>query len=221
MLTKITEKVYAVADTHIGVKGALEKLAALVREILEKTKPGDLIVWCGDLTNLGREREWLNFIYVIKPILRDRENMFLPGNHDIALWNGIGPPSFRKRRRFRYFTNVNSVLQGHRYGVVGLSTTETTVRSIGAQGKLGSGQLDALDNVLEAAIKPLVLCMHHKPIWERPGLRLHDADEFKEVLSRHHGKVKRIVCGHRHTELVISAHDGWPEIISLPSVAYP
>lgn len=179
------------------------------RHYAGRTKP--VLVFTGDLTENGSEKEYANVREILEPLRdADYEMIFAPGNHD------VGPlgNTFSTAAQNNFQRNVIGDLMG----VPEAKTSENRMRSFYpmvrelddcllvaidschderhvASGRVGEAQLEALDRVLMTATKPVVALLHHHPFVHSRSLALDDSEDLMRSLSGH---VDVLLFGHRH-----------------------
>lgn len=185
-----------ISDVHIGGpnEGAGERFSLAVDEINRMTRPVDLVLLTGDLTDHAADVEWRELCDRLAP-LRARWEA-IPGNHDRGL----------------------PALAGHRVSEAGplrlilLDTSGDT---------FGPGDASWLDDQLgRRPDLPTVVAVHQPPfetgIWWMDCLALGGADLFEAVVRRH-PHVLKVLSGHAHR--LIQTNWGCCSLWVCPSTA--
>ena len=94
-------------------------------EAIHKTRPLDLILITGDMTDAGIATEWAQFLDAVElhPALAERM-LILPGNHDLNIVDRLNPARldlpFSPIKRLRQMRTLSAIaaIQGHRVRVV-------------------------------------------------------------------------------------------------------
>lgn len=184
---------------------------------LAKQAP-DHIAVTGDLVNVGLPREFQAVTQWLQSLGPSERVTIIPGNHDIysrlpdhdmchQFWAGnmksdeFGQQLMSRladKGRYPYVRKVGPV------AIVALNSAHPTPPFVAA-GRVGEGQLSALENVL-AALKidglVRVVLIHHPPLTGMTSRRraLEDADELTAVLERVGAEL--VLHGHNHRETV-------------------
>ncbi|MEM6898198.1 MAG: metallophosphoesterase [Pseudomonadota bacterium] len=184
-------RVLQVSDVHFGVEDgfAIEALTRLV----DDEKP-DAILICGDLTQRGSKkeflqaREWLDTLRCKK--------LVVPGNHDTPLLNLIERASAPFRRFEEYFGDLSEDLVLGDWRFIGLNTA----RGWQARQNWADGVVNIVD--LKAKLdhpERLALICHH-PLQAPPGSALQvdtKRANLADKLLKSSG-VELILSGHIH-----------------------
>jgi len=189
-----------------------EVIDLMVRDIID-VKP-DHVTITGDLVNIALEAEFSQAQRWLEDFGPGDWISVVPGNHDayvpVSPINGIGRwhsymtgniPNQHHTRCFagefpyvRRFDNI---------ALIGVSTAIPTLPFV-AGGRIGYGQLDALENILRDFGQQnlcRIILIHHPPLpgqnrWRKA---LWDADDFKDVLKRCGAEL--VLHGHNHTHM--------------------
>jgi len=182
---------YRVSDTNMYAERAIHALNAL-------TPRPDALVISGDLTDRSDPRE-----YAVARSLFARVDMpvyLIPGNHDstedmrvaMADFPGISDSTGEK---IFYAADI---------GTVRLIALDTHLPN-DPRGRLGTVQLQWLDERLKENSRPTLIALHHPPalsgIRHMDAIGLTDADALAEVIAPHR-HVERILCGHLHRPII-------------------
>lgn len=192
----MTYLIAQVSDVHIGGvhEGAGERFSAAIAEINAMTRPPDLVLLTGDLTDHGSAAEWQELLERLTVLQRPWEA--ISGNHD------KGVPELAGHR---------SVRAGPLHLVL-LDTSDDVF-----------SESDAvwLDAELHAhADTPTVIAIHQPPfetgIWWMDCVGLKGREEFERVV-RTHPQVIKVLSGHVHR--VIQTNWGSCSLWVCPSTA--
>jgi 3',5'-cyclic AMP phosphodiesterase CpdA len=186
----------------------IEVLAALERDL--RASAPDHVVITGDLVNLGLPAEFVQAGAWLRDLGAPGWISVVPGNHDayvrigrdrsLAHWadymtSDEAPPPWRAAAGgFPYLRRRGPL------AIIGLSTAIATAPGF-ATGRLGEGQLEALDQLLADLAGEnccRVLLLHHPPLagactWRK---RLIDAPAFRRIVA--HRGADLILHGHEH-----------------------
>jgi 3',5'-cyclic AMP phosphodiesterase CpdA len=209
-------KLIHLSDLHIGKSTNLEKTTRLVDWILDNRSShhAGIVVISGDVVDDGQT--W-QFRKAAEQIVRLKAAgytvLVVPGNHD------YGPQgvmeSFHSQAEFRVLiSGIEEYPHLHLtkgQAFVLLDTMEAEIRHKepwGAQGCLGSGQLQKLDLILDElgfnpVVENVVLVMHHHPFDYMLYHGLRDHEDLKGVISRRVDEPSRVnvlLFGHKHRE---------------------
>ena len=207
-----------VSDTHITAPGELlagridsaAHLARVVDCILALDTMPDCLLLTGDLTDRGTPESYA----VLRGMLARLPMPIyaIPGNHD------------RRETMRRAFADCPWMPRepgtplSYRFelGPYAIIALDSLVEGED-HGRLGAGQLDWLQEQLDATSdRPTLVMVHHPPtnsgIAFMDGIKLVDADRFGVLISRH-PNIERILCGHMHR----SMHLRWRgTVVSIP-----
>jgi 3',5'-cyclic-AMP phosphodiesterase len=203
-----------ISDLHLGREGAGDRAEAVLARLAALSRPLDLLVVTGDVSDAGRltDYQWL----------RERLGRFagviaVPGNHDdrAGLRSGLlgqaanpgsgsGPVNTGHELDGLLVLGCDSSVPGEHPGLLSdetLAWADTTLTEVG------------LDT-------PAVLAFHHPPIeiddQYLDGMRQFGADRLAGLLSRH-PRVRALLCGHIH-QAVSGRFAGVP-VVTAPPVA--
>lgn len=180
-----------------------------------------VVIITGDITDggsmffsggIGRQYETAKGLI---DLLREKGFTVLPvpGNHDYGCM-GTHPKKkygqfFRKQLLFDYQGAFPILGRAEAPGLIndvafiGLNSMEAAFDRdyyLGAQGKLGKGQLKRLGEMLDSNevknASARVVYLHHHPFSPKRNMELHDADGLKKVLNGR--KVDALLFGHNH-----------------------
>jgi Icc protein len=211
-----------VSDMHVRSPGKLSyrvvdtgaSLARCVAHLANMAQRPDAVLFTGDLTDFGRDDEYLNLRAILAPL--PMPAFLMPGNHD--------DPE-RLRAAFPQHVYLRQSAQRIDYVIdefpVRLVALDSTVpRESG--GDLRRDQLDWLDGALAAAPRrPTIVALHHPPfstgIGHMDRIGLANARSLEAVIARH-PQVERIVSGHLHRSIV--ARFGGTIASTCPSPAH-
>lgn len=182
-----------------------EVLAALQRD-LARTRPDHLVI-TGDLTHLGQPEEFAQARRWLETLGPPERVSLVPGNHDstvaapwsetYAQWEDYLTADCRAESDAAVFPSLRI---RHGVALIGLSTAVPSPPLL-AIGRLGSGQLARLDDLLdETGRRGLfrVIYLHHAPApgqdkWRK---RLIDAPALAAVVRRRGAEL--LLHGHNH-----------------------
>jgi 3',5'-cyclic AMP phosphodiesterase CpdA len=181
-----------VSDTHCGndVQDPTARLALVMDHLLAMDPRPDVLVVTGDVADHGLAEE-----YAAARAWLDRwpgPVAVCPGNHDVraAYVAGLG-------REARTVLDTG----GYRFVMLDSLIDAVDGRRVD-EGRLGSEQLDWLDQQLGASDDPAFVCLHHPPttigVSLMDPIRLVDGDDLAAVLD-HHPHVLALLVGHAHT----------------------
>ena len=199
-----------ISDLHLGREGAGDRTGAVLAELAALTRPLDVLVVTGDVSDAGQQADyqWLRarlgeFAHVV----------VVPGNHDdrsafrSALLNaaaGPGPVNTVHDLNGLVVLGCDSSIPGEGRGLLDgetLAWADTTLAEVGPGA-------------------PAVLAFHHPPfvIDDRylDGMRQFGAERLADLLGRH-PRVRALLCGHIH-QAVSGRFAGVP-VVAAPSVA--
>lgn len=195
-------RIAQITDLHVVAKDRLcyrkvptnAQLAQAVAHINSLEPATDLVLASGDLTDHGREDEYV----VLREILSSLRCpvYVIPGNHDNRenLMRAFADRDYMPQgSRF-----VNYVVDDYPIRLVGLDTTVARHH----HGEMCEERLRWLDETLAARPEtPTLIFMHHPPF--RTGIEwmdasgLHGGREMEKIVGRHR-QVIRVACGHIH-----------------------
>ena len=195
-------------------------VATLIRKYDGRPKP--TLVFTGDITDNGSESEFGHAKRLLAPLKTAGFPMVIaPGNHDVGL---LGNTFFVSHQN-----NFQRAMLGD---VMGIAAAQTATDRMGqlfpmvhdaggallvgvdschdagflASGTVGAPQLEALDAVLTAATKPVVVFVHHHPFMRGRAMALVDRQKFMACLR---GRVAVLLFGHRHVAEVWRDDSRW------------
>lgn len=198
-----------ITDPHIKAQGKLAykkvntafNLMACVKHLRGLTKPPDLILMTGDLTDFGRPEEYELLRKLIAPL--EMPVYVIPGNHDER---GNLLKAFHDHAYLQANTEfLHYVVDEYPLRLIGLDTTIPGE----SHGEMCSVRLEWLDQQLRnKPDKPTLLFMHHPPI--KTGIEHMDVQNCKNgealgTLIEKHPQVFQILCGHVHRPI----HSQW------------
>ena len=211
-----------ITDTHIKLPGRLAykkvDTAAMLRRCvaeLQALKPQpDLILFTGDLVDLGRPEEYAHLKEILAPL--PQRIIAIPGNHDSrdSMRAAFAPEGYLPPDGFLQF----AIDDDYPLRIVGL---DTLVPGEGG-GELCGERLGWLDRTLaQRPDAPTLVMMHHPPfvtgIGHMDKIGLKGREGFAEIMARH-PQVQLILCGHLHR--VIRADVGGRPALTCPSPAH-
>jgi len=208
------------SDLHVAAPGTLatvqEDTARDVRaavEWLNRLSPApQLVLFTGDLTDHGGQREYEHLAELLQPLIAPFA--LLPGNHDNV-----------DRMRAVFPVKERGLGARYAYTIEHLPCRVIMLDSVilgSHQGRLGDEQLGWLDSALaQEPDKPTVVAVHHPPFrtgidW-MDALGLQDQADFAEVIRRS-PQVQRVVSGHLHR--AITCQWAGTTALTAPSVTY-
>jgi len=201
-------KIIQISDPHIVAQGelaygqvdtakALKKCVQRILKILPEIGPIDMIIFTGDLTDFGKEKEYLLFREIVEEL--NIPYRAIPGNHDNKL---VMQKIFSNEDWMPRMGPINWEIDFEDLKIIALDTS-----IIGkSHGHLENISLDFLKSCLSSAKeKPVLVATHHPPILtgiEKMDVQnLRDSIEFNKILSGYKGKLK-LICGHIHRNIV-------------------
>lgn len=156
-------KIAQIGDVHFGAedRSAIERTIAFI----EKEKP-DLIAACGDLTQRGKQAEFLSALEFLERF--ETPVLSVPGNHDVPLLN-LFVRAREPFKRYHRFLGHFSRAQHHDEAVVlGINSA----RGMQARRNWAEGAIDLEDlSTHVEALAPSILVAHH-PFKQPPGAKL-------------------------------------------------
>ncbi len=164
------------SDVHLGGRtaGSGERFSQAIDEINSMTRPPQLVVMTGDITEDGTDEQWAEFEERVAALSVPWE--VIAGNHDRAVDN----------------------LRGHR------TTTTGTLRLIlldTSSDEFTADDADWLDAELGSDDSRTVVAIHQPPfetgLWWMDAVGLAGGDRFEAVIRRH-PHVELVMCGHVH-----------------------
>ena len=209
----------------------IEVLAALERDL--RASAPDHVVITGDLVNLGLPAEFVQASAWLRDLGASGWISVVPGNHEayvrigrdmsLAHWadymtsDEAPPPGCAAAGGFPYLRRRGPL------AIIGLSTAITTPPGF-ATGRLGEGQLGALDRLLADLAGEdccRVLLLHHPPLagactWRK---RLIDAPAFRRIVA--HRGADLILHGHQHAPVdgMIEGRESRIPVLGMPSAS--
>lgn len=197
-------RIFHASDPHVRCDPrhnavVADKLAWLSTEMGE----GDVVVFTGDITDDGRERQYANALELLAPFAG--RIVLAPGNHDFGL---IG--NFYDKECQRRFAKLRHALCADTpwmFRVDGIAVGEIVVLDSCmrtgsivdfAQGQIGRWSLWKLRRKLDAmkAARAIsVVALHHNPFYQDWFCRLNDAKKFFETVL---GRADIVLMGHEH-----------------------
>lgn len=211
-----------ITDTHIKRPGALAygrvDTAALlercVADIRGLDPQPDLIVFTGDLADLGRPEEYEFLKSLLAPL--PQRVIAVPGNHDARdpMRAAFAADGYLPRNGFLHFALDDA-------GPLRIVGLDTTVPGEG-RGELCAERLDWLDVALARQPgRPTLLLMHHPPfatgIGHMDEIGLAGREAFADIVARH-PQVEGILCGHLHRHIQTTV--GGRRALTAPSPAH-
>jgi 3',5'-cyclic AMP phosphodiesterase CpdA len=217
-------RIIHLSDIHVG-KGIgdmyEDRFATIVDWIIRnKHLHGTAsIVLTGDVVNSGFPHEYERAKRQVDRLRSGGMKVFpCPGNHDYGT-TGV----FENRRcidRFKEYIADNVHLTypycdpNTTYPIVLLDSMLVemqTSHAWGAQGELGTVQLNTLDGILDhldSLGKRALVALHHHPFFYNDFLALRDDKAFKDIIKRQGrsgaSRVKCVLFGHKHVEKRLS-----------------
>jgi 3',5'-cyclic AMP phosphodiesterase CpdA len=199
----------------------LERLDAV---LTEKAPLVDHIIFAGDMTNRGMDRQYAPYEKILNRFKNDQLSV-APGNHDMSI-NPVANVIWRRKFRKKFLDNFGRFMfpdpetpkvypylkdVGHGIVIVGIDTTagildrcRSSIMGFSASiGRIGPIQLQRLRGILHdesLSGKRLVLAMHHDPfVRQNPWTKLSDLKPFLQLLDEA-SRTRRlvVVCGHNH-----------------------
>ena len=201
-------KIIQISDPHIVAQGelayghvdtatALKKCVEKIWRILPEIGPIDMIIFTGDLTDFGKEEEYLLFRKIVEEL--DIPYQAIPGNHDnkLAMQKVFSDQDWMPKKG-----PINWEIDFNDLKIIALDTSITGM----AHGYLKNISLDFLKSSLSSAKeKQVLVATHHPPILtgiEKMDIQnLRESAEFNKILSGYSGKLK-LICGHIHRNIV-------------------
>ena len=210
-----------------------EVLDALERDLLNLSP--DHIAVTGDLINISLPTEFRGAAEWLNRLGPAGKVTVIPGNHDAyigvpweeswALWSNYMSSETSDRRVIVPTGSDDFPLVRYRgpMAIVGLNTALPTAPGL-ATGKLGSRQLEALENQLrQLADQGLfrVVLIHHPPVAgaAKPRKSLVDAEAFRGVIEV--AGAELVLHGHNHRSLFgeIAGPDGSVPVVGVASAS--
>ena len=200
-----------------------EVLDVLVSDL--QAQVPDHIAVTGDLVNLALEAEFIPAKTWLENVGPPDRVTVVPGNHDAY----VRATSHRFAEEWKsYLAGDDAPDHGAMFpslrrrgplALIGISTAVPTPPLM-ATGRIGKGQLEALDRLLVAlAAEPVfrVLLVHHPLRSNAPTKRLTDAPELLSLLKQH--GVELVLHGHDHVHSTVWVEG--PSGLSIPAIGVP
>lgn len=210
-------KIIHLSDLHIGKSNNIEKSNRIADWILEnqETHQSRVVIISGDLVDDGQSWQFEQARAFVERLRVNKYTVLVaPGNHD------YGPDGFREssesQRDFcelisgvKDYPAVFFFMEGQAIILLDSMAEEMRTMEIwGAQGFLGTDQLQKLDRTLDdlaenPAIENIILTMHHHPFDYLFYHGLRDHADLKGVISRRRDgppRVNVLLFGHKHLE---------------------
>jgi len=202
----------------IHVRAVLDKIVADL-----KSQNPDHIALTGDIANIALAAEFARGGNWLDGLGNAREVSFVPGNHDAYVRAGLAWSAQAFGAHMTSDDNARGFPYLRRRGplaLIGLTSAVPTAWGL-ATGRLGSAQLAALADLLEAVKREnllRVILVHHPPVskahWHK---RLTDRSALKRVIAAHGADL--LLHGHDHLHM-INWLDG-PDGSRVPAVGVP
>lgn len=195
------------SDTHFGTE--IPEVTAAAREAIHRIRP-DLVVLSGDITQRARVRQF-RAARDFMASLPKAPQLFIPGNHDLPLYNMPLRLLSPYRHYRRYFGAREQVWCNSEVGVIGIDATS---RFRHTRGKLQFNQVTRLVEETRRRLSAnalLVACIHQplQTAWpEDDHNLLIDTDATARLLSRLHIDV--MLSGHVHVPLLTTTRKNFP-----------
>lgn len=198
------------ASENIALRFIVEQL---MRRYDRREKP--TIVITGDLTDDGREDQYINTARLLEPLKKDGFHMVIdPGNHDYgAAGNVYTEASMKRFEQIILRGLLGQTVAGHGefyphcvevgslvfVGVDSVIANDDAALHF-ASGEVGGPQRRALREILNKYIgiepaKTVITHFHHHPFDRRRVMKMNDADEVMAILS---GRADFVLFGHDH-----------------------
>lgn len=212
------------ARRFAAARAKVEALASFCRE-----QHVDLVLFTGDYTALGLEREFAAARVAVRPLMRARGGFVsIPGNHDLYL-----PDTLRERSFERHFGDTLTSdlpeygaaggwpvvrLAGDTVAVIALNSARPNPAPWRSSGRLPAEQLAALERLLadpRVASRFTLILNHYPPRLAdgRRDRRLHRMENDDELLAACAGLSRgALLCGHVHRRYALRAPGGAPWI---------
>lgn len=209
-------KVVQLSDLHIGKSNNLEKARCLVDWILteQALHQAEVVLISGDVVDDGEDWQFRQAAELASSLRQGGYPVLaVPGNHDYGP-NGI-LENPRSPQRFRELISLVDeypavfLVAGQAFVLLDSMQEEIRTRELwGAQGYLGSTQLDKLDRILaglesDPAVENVVVALHHHPFDYLFFHGLRDHADFKGVIARRLDsppRVNALLFGHKHLD---------------------
>ncbi|RQG92997.1 metallophosphoesterase [Natrarchaeobius halalkaliphilus] len=233
-LTSRRTRIAIVADLHLssdadGTWKLLHRTERGLETAIEDVNARDVdgVVFAGDLTASGAEREFRRFEELVEDL--EAPWIAIPGNHDVRSWDGDDRSELPTASWFASSYADGSFPVVARFGgvdLVGLNSASTPDdRLTEWSGDVSDDQLEALRERLPALENPLVVCHHTlRSVPETPAAEpwewftLDRSEALVDVLTDH--DVPLVVSAHHHLPAA-SVRDGLREVISPAVCSFP
>jgi 3',5'-cyclic AMP phosphodiesterase CpdA len=211
-------KIAHLSDLHLAQPHAEQRVYLLAAHLRDRYQLGevDAVAVTGDLTDDSAEHEWAALERALAPLTASSCPLWLvPGNHDAGA-QGIRWCSRRAElaRQWiaRLATPTDHAANGlrvwwaadKRFKVIGVDSCRQSAAL--ARGQIGSAQLVAMEMELMDDV-PIIVLLHHHPLWSDAAHGLVDRDELVGLLKRRR-QVRAVLYGHRHVEGIDSREHG-------------
>jgi len=188
-------------------------IADLLARDVKNISP-DHVAITGDLVNIALEAEFSQARQWLEEFGPEDWISVVPGNHDayvpmpwaksLGQWQAYMTSNIQNNHHtrcfagdFPYVRRFNDII------LIGVSTAIPTPPFI-AGGRIGTGQLEALEKILDSFGQQnlcRIIMIHHPPLpgqnrWRKA---LWDANEFTDILQRHGAEL--ILHGHNHSHM--------------------
>lgn len=215
------KKILHLSDLHVGFGDCESKLNEIVKDILVRCKPASqyVVVITGDTVDDATVPNAYAATLAYLKLLQSAGYILLvvPGNHDYGS-GGFGHEKYVSLFKEAYFGDTTisypklDIVDDIAFiGLDSMAATFNGLDILGADGELGSSQIEVLEQLLTGEkLKNLkkVVYLHHHP-FDGKGRKhmLKDYKEFKRVIEN---RIDCLLFGHKH--------DGnqYPDVWGIP-----
>jgi 3',5'-cyclic AMP phosphodiesterase CpdA len=205
-------KLWHISDTHFrSSNGANKTTLKNIKELKKKISSEDIVVLTGDITDDGRETQYLQALEGLKAF--KGQLLVTPGNHDLGIMgNSFDQDCYTRFVNFRKQFNYSFVSEQwggllnkftiYRAGKLAFLLLDSNYHESGhfARGKMGKKQGTYIGIFAEECKRRAlrsVVCMHHSPFDKEYFTEMDDSKAFMRAVT---GKVNLVLVGHEHRE---------------------
>ena len=194
-----------ISDTHFGTEqpGVVEALLQLAKE-----HSPDLLVLSGDVTQRARITQFKAAIAFLRRMPVENQ-LVLPGNHDIPLFNVLGRLLAPYRNFQRSFgSDMEPEFESEELLVLGVNTTRPSRHTVG---EVSAEQIDRVSRRLRAAgAAQLRVVVAHQPV------RATRDSDIKNLLLNHQSAIH--AWSEAGADLILGGHIHLPHVRPLKEV---
>lgn len=205
-------KLWHISDTHFRSSNSDNKTTLKnLKELKKKIAGDDLVVLTGDITDDGREAQYIQAMEGLKAF--KGQLLVVPGNHDNGpLGNSFDQDCYNRfvnfRKEFNYifiseqWGGLLNKFNIYKVGGIAFLLLDSNYHESGhfARGKMGKKQGTYIGIFAEECKRRnlrSVVCMHHSPFDKEYFTEMDDEKSFMRAVT---GKVNLVLVGHEHKE---------------------